>query len=186
MFKLTSVNVLKKCGLVQLESWGVETTVLGSSYFSSVPPMKHMEHIRSLSCSNLYDAVTFNKLSEQVRIAERPVIGRELVRIFVGSLDRLLLPPLLLPLLLLPPLLLLLLWLFSVSLCESFNRTYKADTVLAVNVAYSEFIMNFPYTTYLSKLSVNPLRVKRNRTVFIYRAINTPHIGYKSQSVTAV
>ena len=50
------------------------------------------------------NAVTLNKLSEQVRVAERPVIGRELVRIFVGCLDRLLPPP--------PPLLLLFFFFF--------------------------------------------------------------------------
>ena len=54
--------------------------------------------VRIYTC--VADAVTFNKSSEYVRIAERPVIGRELVRIFVGCLDLLLLPP---PPPLLPP-----------------------------------------------------------------------------------
>jgi hypothetical protein len=78
----------------KLFSWnlGVEAAVLGSSYVSSFPAMKHMKHILSLSCSNcVADAVTFSKLSEQVRIAERPDIGRELVWIFVGSHYQLLL-----------------------------------------------------------------------------------------------
>ena len=56
--------------------------------------------VRIYSC--VTDAVTFSKLSEHVRIAERPVIGRELFLIFVGCLDRLLLL-LLLHLLLVPP-----------------------------------------------------------------------------------
>ena len=108
-----------------------------SSYFPSV--VHRMKQISVPLVVRIYtsvaDAVTFNKLSEHVRIAERPVIGRELLRIFVGCLDRLLLllPPPPPPLLLLPPpppLLFYSFVAFSVSLCETFNRLSRTPSML--------------------------------------------------------
>jgi hypothetical protein len=101
MFKLTSVNVCTQRGLRtyrdnvlllavselitrlirKASSWnvGMETAIPRFSLFSSVPPVKYMQRIRSHSCSNLYDlcvanTMTFNQLSEQIHIDERPVI----------------------------------------------------------------------------------------------------------------
>jgi hypothetical protein len=101
MFKLPSVNVCTKRGLrtyrdsvlllavselitrlirkVSSCNVGMESAIPKFLLFSSVPPVKYMQRIRYHSCSNLYElcvanTVTFNKLSEQSHIDERPVI----------------------------------------------------------------------------------------------------------------
>jgi hypothetical protein len=102
--------------------------------------------------------VTFNKLSEQVHVAGKPDIGKELVRIFVGFLGLLYrcgFP----------------LYLEAIRGMVHFNRTPS----LFYMFAGSEFIINFHYPLKLCKLSINLLRKKtKPNCIYLPRSKHTP------------